>query len=94
LPSLGENFGHAIYESLLAGVPVVIGNNTPWKHIEDVKAGIEINPKNAKALSEAIMRFIEMDPATYQLWREGANKKAHDYYSSNNFKQIYLDLFS
>lgn len=94
LPSLGENFGHAIYESLLGGVPVIIGNNTPWKNLESVMAGVEIEPKNEKVLTDAIMTFVSMDDTTYQLWREGANKKAHDYYSSNNFKQIYLDLFS
>ena len=30
LPTLGENFGHAIVESLSIGLPVIISNKTPW----------------------------------------------------------------
>lgn len=30
LPTLGENFGHVIIESLFAGTPVILSNNTPW----------------------------------------------------------------
>lgn len=94
LPSLGENFGHAIYESFVAGVPVIIGNNTPWKDIESKHAGIEIQPDDSQALLTAIDKFATMDSGTYQTWREGANTVAAEYYSTNNFRQIYLELFS
>lgn len=30
LPTLGENFGHAIVESLSFGLPVIISDQTPW----------------------------------------------------------------
>jgi glycosyltransferase involved in cell wall biosynthesis len=75
-------------------VPVIIGNNTPWKNLENNLSGIEIDPKDATALKDAIHRFITMDKVEFELWRKGANKAAFDYYSSNNFRQIYLDLFS
>jgi glycosyltransferase involved in cell wall biosynthesis len=94
LPSLGENFGHAIYESLVAGVPVIIGNNTPWKQLENKYAGIEIDPKDANALKVAILGFMAMDTADFEQWRIGANQVALEYNSTNNFRQIYLDLFS
>lgn len=94
LPSLGENFGHAIYESFVAGVPVIIGNNTPWKNIETKLAGIEIQPDDSQALLTAIDKFTSMDATSYQAWRQGANTVASMYYSSNNFRQIYLELFS
>jgi glycosyltransferase involved in cell wall biosynthesis len=32
LPTYGENFGHVIVESLLAGTPVLISKNTPWSN--------------------------------------------------------------
>ncbi|MEO1943908.1 MAG: glycosyltransferase, partial [Candidatus Thioglobus sp.] len=37
-PTKGENFGHVILESILAGTPVLIANTTPWQNLE--KSGI------------------------------------------------------
>ena len=34
MPSLGENYGHSIVESFLAGRPVIISDRTPWKELE------------------------------------------------------------
>lgn len=34
-PTLGENFGHVIFESLRAGTPVVVSDQTPWQHQAD-----------------------------------------------------------
>lgn len=30
LPSLGENYGHVVFESLSSGTPVLISDRTPW----------------------------------------------------------------
>lgn len=35
LPSLGENFGQVILESLVAGTPVLLSDRTPWASTED-----------------------------------------------------------
>src|SRR6185437_1663744 len=35
LPSKSENFGHAIFEALSAGRPVITSNNTPWNQLKD-----------------------------------------------------------
>jgi len=34
-PTLGENFGHVVYESLCAGTPVLLSDQTPWTHQAD-----------------------------------------------------------
>ena len=34
MPSQGENFGHSIIESLLAGCPVIISDRTPWRNLQ------------------------------------------------------------
>jgi glycosyltransferase involved in cell wall biosynthesis len=31
LPTMGENFGHVIFEGLSAGTPVILSDRTPWK---------------------------------------------------------------
>jgi glycosyltransferase involved in cell wall biosynthesis len=38
LPTLGENFGHGIFEALAAGVPVLVSDRTPWRDLD--KAGV------------------------------------------------------
>ena len=38
-PTLGENYGHVIIESLLAGCPVLISDRTPWNGIAKYGAG-------------------------------------------------------
>ena len=38
-PTLGENFGHVIVESLAAGCPVVLSDRTPFRDLEERGAG-------------------------------------------------------
>lgn len=93
MPSLGENFGHAIYESLALGVPVIIGNNTPWKHLEDDKAGLEVNPIDTAEIAAAILKFDRLSENDYQHWCQGALDRAKAYMEQNDFKSIYSKLF-
>jgi glycosyltransferase involved in cell wall biosynthesis len=39
LPTLGENFGHVIYDALAAGCPVAISDQTPWAEVAAAGAG-------------------------------------------------------
>ena len=41
-PTKGENFGHVILESMLAGTPVLISDTTPWKALELSGAGWDL----------------------------------------------------
>lgn len=93
LPSLGENFGHSIYESLANSVPVVIGNNTPWKGLENQKAGFEIE-QNSEQLRELIQKIYEMSPEEWNQWRKSAADYAQNYLNSHNFREHYINLFS
>jgi glycosyltransferase involved in cell wall biosynthesis len=38
-PTLGENFGHVIFESLAAGTPVLVSDRTPWQDLDAKGAG-------------------------------------------------------
>jgi glycosyltransferase involved in cell wall biosynthesis len=94
LPSLGENFGHAIFESFAYSTPVIIGNNTPWKGIKSEKAGVEIEPTNSQSLLEELQFFNQLSQAEYTEWQQGAYKKATQYFEINNFKETYTQVFS
>ena len=94
LPSLGENFGHAIFESFAYSTPVIIGNNTPWKGIKSEFAGVEIEPTNVQALVTELQFFNQLSQAEYTLWQQGAYNKATQYFEINNFKETYTKVFS
>ncbi len=69
MPSHGENFGHAIVESLAQGRPVIVSKNTPWKDLERQKAGYDCDFKD---LHSVIKFFLDSDFKTFKLWSEGA----------------------
>ena len=61
-PTLGENFGHVIFEALSVGCIPVISDQTPWDIIAERNAGYVL-PLSDKmtVFTEAIDRLIEME---------------------------------
>lgn len=55
LPTLGENYGHVIAESLQAGTPVLISDQTPWRDLMAKGLGADL-PLNG---IEHFKRYIE-----------------------------------
>ncbi|MBX3256517.1 MAG: glycosyltransferase family 4 protein [Chitinophagaceae bacterium] len=94
LPTLGENFGHAIFEALSAGRPVLISDQTPWRNLPDVKAGWDLPLSTASAFVDALNDIGEMDDGTFQVWSKGAWQLANDYINKSDLKDQYLKLFS
>lgn len=94
MPSLGENFGHAIFEAFVSAMPVIIGNNTPWKDAEETGAGYAVDPMNREELVQALRNFTEMNEEEYTRAGRAAFSIALNYLKSNNFSEIYKKLFS
>ena len=76
LPTLGENFGHAIFESLSAGCPVLIGSETPWRSLELKHAGWDLPVENRDPFRTVLQRCIEMNEPEHREWRAGAKALA------------------
>ena len=95
LPSKSENFGHAIFEALTAGKPVITSNNTPWNNLKESKAGINITLESLEALSKAIDHFAEMNQNEFEQWSIGANKYSGRAINisdiQNQYKQMFLN---
>lgn len=72
LPTMHENYGHSIVESLACGVPVIISTNTPWKNLEQLKAGWEIDLTNPQKFVEAIEKAAAMSNDEMILWQKGS----------------------
>ena len=75
-PTLGENFGHVVLESLAAGTPVIVGNDTPWHQIETVGAGWICDPASPEAVAELIERFLALDEDARMRMRTAARDLA------------------
>lgn len=90
----GENFGHALYESLGAGRPIITSNFTPWINLEQQKAGWNMDI-NSTDRSLSLLRSISDIPADeFNVYCAGAHLAATNYY--NRLKSVcdYEKLFS
>jgi len=76
LPTLGENFGHVVLESLAAGTPVITGSDTPWHRIEALGAGWVCDPTDPGAIAERIDQFLSLSEAAHERMRTVARKLA------------------
>jgi glycosyltransferase involved in cell wall biosynthesis len=41
-PTLGENYGHIVFEALAVGTPVLISDKTPWKNLQGLGVGWDL----------------------------------------------------
>ena len=74
LPSKSENFGHAFYEALSAGKPIITSHNTPWNKLKESRAGINVDIKNPQELIDAIEYFANMASNEFEKWVTGAKE--------------------
>ena len=94
LATTGENFGHAIFESFLAGRPVLISDQTPWQELTAQKAGWVFPLNDKKKYTQAIEFVTGMDQSEYDKWSRSAWIIANKYIEQSTIKEKYLKLFS
>ncbi len=94
LPTQGENFGHAIFEALATGLPVIISDQTPWRDLRNKKVGWDLALKDQQGFAKAIESAAQMDQAEYDHWSRSAWQYAKNYIDQSDLKQQYLELFS
>lgn len=60
-PTLSENFGHVIAESLFVGTPVIISDQTPWTDVNEIGYGKALPLEDTNGFVEAIQSIISLD---------------------------------
>ena len=93
LPSKSENFGHAFYEALSAGKPLITSNNTPWNNLKASKAGMNVALENTNEIVDAIKFFAAMDQEEFDTWSLSANEYAAKAIDINEIKKQYREMF-
>ncbi len=94
LPTLNENYGHVIVESLMNGKPLILSDQTPWRELEKKKIGWDISLKNNGEFLEAIRKCISMNESDYQMMSHHAYEYVQDYINNpeliNQSRSLFL----
>ena len=93
MPSKSENFGHALYEALSAGRPVITSHTTPWNGLEKAGAGKNIDPEQPGELAAAIRFFAAMDETELETWSRGARTYAEAALDRERVLEDYRRMF-
>lgn len=93
LPSKSENFGHALYEALSAGRPVITSTNTPWNNLRETTAGINVNIEDVSTISNAVNLFVDMNETEFDNWGKSANEYALTSVNINEIREEYSQMF-
>jgi len=94
LPTRGENFGHAIFEALSMGKPVLISDQTPWRHLREAKAGWDLPLEQPDTFRQAIEQAAAFDQQEYTAWCTATRRFVEEYLAGLQLKNEYLKLFS
>ena len=72
LPSLSENFGNVVLESLTQGTPVIASSKAPWKLLNEYNAGLYDRNKTIENWKNALENTIALDDYEYKDFRTNA----------------------
>jgi glycosyltransferase involved in cell wall biosynthesis len=91
-PSESENFGHALFEAMSAGKPLITSNTTPWNDLFRSRAGINTDISEG-SLRDSIRFFINMDEREYSVWSRSAAEYARGRINISAIRDQYKKLF-
>lgn len=92
LPTLNENFGYVILESLAAGSPVLISDRTMWGNVKSAGAGWVAPLEDPDAWTDHIRRCIEMDGGDYLRMSGAAREYAKRYLAKSDLERATADV--
>jgi glycosyltransferase involved in cell wall biosynthesis len=94
LPTLGENYGHAIFEAMTTGLPVMVSDQTPWRCLEQKRVGWDFPLQMKEKFIAAITGAAGWSPQTYNEWSRNAYAFAREYMLELDALSKYRQLFS
>lgn len=93
LPTRGENFGHAIYEALASGVPVLISDKTIWSDLEKNGAGWSLPLDEPARFAEVIDQYSRAGRAERRRLSLGARRLAERVLAESDFVNKNRSMF-
>lgn len=68
-PTHGENYGHVIAEALIAGLPLLISDQTPWRRLSELGVGRDLSLEDEGRFVEYIESLASMSDSQYRKLR-------------------------
>lgn len=92
-PTLGENFGHVIIESICAGTPVLLSKNTPWRNLESKGVGWDFELEDIFGFVNSIQTIMNMSLIDYLKLRAGVKEFGINYMNNPQNIEVNLTMF-
>jgi glycosyltransferase involved in cell wall biosynthesis len=94
MPTAGENFGHIILQSLSAGCPVIISDQTPWKDLQNKNAGWDLSLESSIMFADVIDMCARLGQSDYNRLSEAAFDLGRKYYENSEILEQNKHLFA
>lgn len=92
-PTLGENFGHVIFEALAAGCVPVISDTTPWTDFEKKKCGYIVSLDNKKEFISLIQNLVDANSDCMSEMSKNAFNESKTIYENSVINNGYIRIF-
>ena len=89
----GENFGHALFESLSVGRPIITSFFTPWNNLQEQYAGWNVDISNKKLIADLLDDLATKSNEEWKLYCDGAHALAVKYFEEADFLNGYRRMF-
>lgn len=93
-PTLSENYGHVIAESMIVGTPVIISDQTPWRHLEEAGAGWDISLDKDQAFIKSINIIIASTDDDSRAFYEKTTNYVRSKMKLNELFETYRKVFN
>lgn len=93
VPSRGENFGHVFIEALSAGVPILVSDRTPWRHLPEKNIGWDVSLDSMDEFSRIIDMVADFDKIKWSQMRAACINYAHALSEDSVVLDMNRDLF-
>jgi hypothetical protein len=93
MPTTGENFGHIIFQSFSNGIPVIISDQTPWRHLHSKSLGWDLPLTDIQGFVSVINHLNKITPDSYSLMSEAVLQHAVSYQENTEILAQNRNLF-
>lgn len=94
LPTLNENFGHAIVEAMLNGCIPLISNTTPWRNLQLQNIGWDISLNEKEKYTAAMNEVLHMNQAEFETKSKAVQQYARTHCMDMANIEAYKKLFN